>query len=143
MGMNNRKSIATLLTLTLLLLGFSARADNLALSGSELFGQFCASCHGTIARGDGPAAKSLQTEVPDLTLIASRQGGKFPADHVERIIDGRFIIGAHGTREMPIWGDGLSRSELGNPDAERATRTIIARLVEYLRSIQRSAKTFN
>lgn len=141
--MNNRNSIAAVLALTALLYGFAARADYLALSGSELFGQFCAACHGTTARGDGPAAKSLQTEVPDLTLIASRQGGKFPADRVERIIDGRYVIGAHGTREMPIWGEGLSRSELGNPDAERATRTIISRLVEYLRSIQRSAKTFD
>src|SRR6187551_294226 len=38
-------------------------------SGAELFDRFCASCHGSAARGDGPVAASLNVAVPDLTLI--------------------------------------------------------------------------
>jgi len=117
-----------------------ANADYLTMTGSELYGQFCASCHGPTARGDGPVAKSLTVPVPDLTLIAARQGGKFPTERVEKTIDGRYVIAAHGTRAMPIWGEGLSRTEIGNPDAERATQTIIAKLVEYVRSVQRPMK---
>ena len=115
-----------------------ARADYLAMSGAELYGRFCASCHGTSGQGDGPVAASLKVEVPDLTLIARRQG-TFPKDKIERVVDGRHTILAHGTRAMPVWGQEFLHNELGNPDAERATRLMIDRLVEHVRALQRSA----
>jgi hypothetical protein len=37
---------------------------------------------------------------------------------------------------MPVWGEDFSRAHIGSPDAERATRTIIARLVDYLETLQ-------
>ncbi len=76
-------------------------------------------------------------EVPDLTLLARRHSGTFPADLVERIIDGRHIIAAHGTRTMPIWGEEFGRMSIGEPDAEEVTRTAITQLVEYLQQLQR------
>lgn len=54
-----------------------------------------------------------------------------------RIIDGRHIIGAHGTRTMPIWGENLSRLEPGDPNAERAAQIVIERLTDYLEQLQR------
>jgi mono/diheme cytochrome c family protein len=114
-----------------------AHADFLAMSGAELYGRFCASCHGAQGRGDGPVAKSFKTEVPDLSLIARRQGGAFPRDRIERIIDGRFTLFAHGSREMPVWGAELYRTEIGNPDAERATQLMIERLLLHVQSLQR------
>jgi hypothetical protein len=60
---------------------------------------------------------------------------------VERIIDGRFVIGAHGSRTMPIWGEALSLSALGDPNAERATQTIIGRLADHLWQLQRTPPT--
>ena len=38
---------------------------------------------------------------------------------------------------MPVWGEDLSRAELGNPDAERGTRVIIQRLADYVWLLQK------
>jgi mono/diheme cytochrome c family protein len=104
--------------------------------GQELFVQYCASCHGSGARGDGPAAGALKTQPADLTRIAARRGGSFPAGEIARKIDGRFAPEAHGTREMPVWGSTFT-SQI--PDAgvsEEVSRGRIAVLVEYLKTIQ-------
>lgn len=114
-------------------------ADFLSMSGEELYRRFCAACHGIEGRGDGPVASYFTVEVPDLTLIARRARGTFPRERVARIIDGRHIIGAHGTRTMPVWGEDFTRAELGNPDADEATELLIERLVEYVSQIQRPA----
>jgi mono/diheme cytochrome c family protein len=112
-------------------------ADYVAMSGKDLYLRFCASCHGTTGRGDGPVASSFNVEVPDLTLIARRAGGEYPRERIERIIDGRHVIAAHGTRTMPVWGEDLGKLEIGNPDAERATRVIIQRLADHVWLLQR------
>jgi mono/diheme cytochrome c family protein len=114
-------------------------ADYVAMSGKDLYQRFCAACHGAEGHGDGPVAASFKVEVPDLTLIARRAGNAYPRERVVRIIDGRFIIGAHGSRTMPVWGEDLGRLEIGNPDAERATRVVIDRLADYLEQLQRPA----
>jgi mono/diheme cytochrome c family protein len=112
-------------------------ADYVAMSGKDLYVRFCASCHGVTGKGDGPVAGSLNVEVPDLTLIARRAKGVFPRDRIEKIIDGRHILGAHGSRKMPVWGEDFSRLEIGNPEAERSTRLIILRLADYVWLLQR------
>lgn len=132
-----RKACAFIATVPLAVGATAARAaDYAAMSGSQLYMRLCASCHGAEGRGDGPVAPSFSIEVPDLTLIARRRGGEFERDWVERVIDGRTSITAHGSRTMPVWGEDLSRMEIGNPDAERATRTILGRLVDYLETLQ-------
>ena len=107
------------------------------MSGEDLYRRFCASCHGVEGRGDGPVAASLRVEVPDLTLTADR-ATRTSRDRIARIIDGRYIVGAHGTRLMPVWGEDFARLEIGNPDAERSAQTIIGRLADYVGSLQRS-----
>jgi mono/diheme cytochrome c family protein len=129
---------AMLIGLLLLAAPAAFAADYVAMSGEDLYRRFCAACHGSGGRGDGPVAASFKVEVPDLTLIARRSGGLYPRDRVARIIDGRYILGAHGTRTMPVWGEDLSRLELGNPDAERATRIVIGRLADYVWQLQKS-----
>jgi cytochrome c1 len=113
--------------------------EDVTKSGKQLFEQYCASCHGESGRGDGPVANSLSVEVPDLTRLAQRHRSFFDREQVERIIDGRHVIGAHGTRTMPVWGEDFSRAQLGNPDAERGTRTVIVRLADYVWQLQRAA----
>lgn len=121
------------------LTGASAQFDAVTLadySGAELFERFCASCHGSGARGDGPVARSLNTVVPDLTAISSRYG-EFPVTLVRDVIDGRGIdLRAHGTRAMPVWGYELWVEEGADVVAQTAVRDVIAKLVEYLRSLQ-------
>ncbi|MET0660847.1 MAG: cytochrome c, partial [Steroidobacteraceae bacterium] len=74
------------------------------MTGEELYQRFCASCHGTTGRGDGPVSHYFTVEVPDLTLIARRASGTYPYERVVRIIDGRHTLAAHGSRAMPVWG---------------------------------------
>ena len=108
------------------------------LSGANLYQQLCASCHGTDARGEGPVASLIKIGVPDLTLIAHRDGGEFPAEDVRRAIDGRWARTAHGTRDMPVWGWRLYDISSTDEARERAeVDSMIDRLVEYLRSVQR------
>jgi hypothetical protein len=83
-------------------------------------------------------SRSLNVAVPDLTTIALRYG-EFPAGRIRDIIDGRGIdMGAHGTRTMPVWGYEFWVEEGGDVNAQRAVRGAITRLVEHLRSVQRS-----
>ena len=105
-------------------------------SGEEIFNRFCASCHGEMARGDGPVARSLGVMVPDLTKITQRYGG-FPTNLIRDTIDGRGArIDAHGTRTMPVWGYEFWIEEGGDRTAQEDMRKTIAKLVDYLRSIQ-------
>lgn len=105
-------------------------------SGEEIFGRFCASCHGDMANGDGPVARSLGVMVPDLTRISQRYGG-FPTQLVRDTIDGRGArVDAHGTRTMPVWGYEFWVEEGGDVTAQQEMRKTIAKLVDYLRSIQ-------
>lgn len=107
----------------------------LAELGEDSFRTYCASCHGISARGDGPAASALSSPPLDLRRIAQRRGGHFPEGEVGRIIDGRFDIDAHGSRDMPVWGEAFA-SSVPDPSAESIARGKVAVLVEYLKSIQ-------
>lgn len=72
-------------------------------SGALLFAQNCAACHGAGARGDGPAAAGLLESPADLTLIAERSGGVFPADDVLAKVHGYGGPGHFG--DMPDFAD--------------------------------------
>jgi mono/diheme cytochrome c family protein len=111
--------------------------DTRQLSGMEMYQQLCASCHGVSGKGDGPVASLIKIGVPDLTLLAHRDGGEFPTEDVRRTIDGRFDRQAHGARDMPVWGWQFYNSANANDAEERAVvDSMIDRLVVYLRSIQ-------
>jgi nucleotide-binding universal stress UspA family protein/mono/diheme cytochrome c family protein len=103
-------------------------------SGAEVFRTYCASCHGTSARGDGPLASSMTRKPANLTEIAKRNGGQFPTELVVKTIDGRQPVRGHGGPEMPVWGDVFVRSrEAGDADRVKA---VIKSLADYLESIQ-------
>jgi mono/diheme cytochrome c family protein len=116
-----------------LLAASTARAEDTYV-GSALFKTYCASCHGQSGKGDGPLAAKLRVRPPDLTLIAKRMGGTFPADKVRRIIDGRAPVKGHGGADMPIWGDAFQSSREGH--SEEAVKARIDALVEHLAEIQ-------
>ncbi|MEZ5063516.1 MAG: cytochrome c [bacterium] len=105
-----------------------------AFEGRHHYETLCSNCHGGDARGDGPLANLLRIVTPDLTRIAARHGGEFPADSVRAQIDGTRDVSAHGRRQMPVWG-----KPLGAPtdSAEAgAARRMLGELVAYLQSIQ-------
>jgi mono/diheme cytochrome c family protein len=105
---------------------------------------WCGPCHGQNAKGNGPVAISLKTPPPDLTGIAARNGGTFPAEAVRERIDGREVPAAHGSLEMPVWGYwfGLEATAGGllQEDRETAEKEVSRRiglLVEYLATLQK------
>jgi mono/diheme cytochrome c family protein len=138
--MSNAGIKATIALAVALHTGSAVAADDVTRTGKQLFERYCASCHGEAGRGDGPVASSLRVEVPDLTRFAQRHGSFFDRELVERIIDGRHVIGAHGTRTMPVWGEDLSRAHIGDPSAERSTRIEIVRLADYIWQMQRGTE---
>jgi mono/diheme cytochrome c family protein len=101
-------------------------------SGAEAFRTYCASCHGTDGTGAGPAAAALKRRPPDLTLICARNNGRFPAFRIAHVIDGYFVAFAHGSRDMPVWGDYFRGTK--RDDAVTALRE--HNLTEFIRSIQ-------
>ena len=110
----------------------------LAELGEPVYLRHCAACHGADGRGDGPSAGALRVAPADLTRIAARRGGTFPDGEVARYIDGRFAVPAHGTREMPIWGERLGDEIPDAEVSEEVVRGQISALLEYLKSIQRT-----
>ncbi|HVS13581.1 MAG TPA: cytochrome c [Thermoanaerobaculia bacterium] len=104
--------------------------------GEVLYQVHCQTCHGKRAAGDGPLAEHLRVAPADLRRLSHRLGGYSEAWLV-RVIDGREEVGAHGSREMPVWGIGFR--EPGRPgDQEADVRARIQDLVEYLVSIQQA-----
>lgn len=112
----------------------AGQSQRTAFSGKPLYSTYCATCHGTTAKGDGPFAKSLRKRPPDLTQLARQNQGTFPADRVTKIIDGRDPAVGHGNSDMPIWGDAFSRTK-EDSDPESVQLKIEA-IVKYLDSLQ-------
>lgn len=106
------------------------QANKNTARGQKLFMQYCASCHGTDGKGAGPAAASLKVAVPDLTKIP-KVNGKFPGLQVLNSISGERNIPAHGSKDMPVWGQ-LFRERKGETNA----KLDIYALQEYVESIQ-------
>ena len=133
-------SVVAILSVTLVACAPApVQRDVTQMSGLQMYQSFCASCHGVGGEGNGPVAPLVKIHVPDLTRIAQRDGGEFPTEDVRRTIDGRFDRPAHGPRDMPVWGWHFYRSGTPDDPAERArVDSLIDRLVQHLRSIQKS-----
>lgn len=105
-------------------------------AGQQYFVRYCSACHGVTGRGDGPASPALRTPPADVTRIAQRRGGRFPVVEIAALIDGRTIVPAHGSREMPIWGERFGEMVGGGSVGEEVVRGNLLVLIEYLQSIQ-------
>jgi mono/diheme cytochrome c family protein len=112
-------------------------AEPMTYTGPELYETFCANCHGRSGRGDGPVAPLLKAPVPNLTHIAARNGGRFPADEVYRYIDGQAESPTHGPRNMPVWGYEFYGDDPDDQIAHKQATRAIDRLVKHVRSLQR------
>lgn len=102
-------------------------------SGAQLYGQYCATCHGNDLRGNGPAPYPFVDFPPDLTTLARRHGGKFPDEYVSDVLRNGVVIPAHGPPEMPTWGTDFKAMDHSD-EAQVASR--IANLKNYIKSLQ-------
>jgi mono/diheme cytochrome c family protein len=131
---------AALLALMLSTATFQAAAQTLKLEparptqsieGVDSFKAYCATCHGTAGKGNGPAASALKTAPPDLTTLKQRKGRFSPSDIENRIV-GRNIPAVHGSGDMPVWGPifGAFTADTG------VEKLRVNNLVNYIGSIQ-------
>ncbi|HTY55744.1 MAG TPA: c-type cytochrome [Candidatus Binataceae bacterium] len=106
--------------------------------GKGSFVRYCASCHGVDGKGDGPMASMLSTKPSDLTQLAKKNNGTFPALKVADIIDGRNNVSAHGTPDMPVWGERFAETESGSGShtQQTAIRERIQLIIRYINHIQ-------
>lgn len=139
----------------ILLFSLSSYSDdssgpNITIGGVE-FERSCAICHGFNAKGKGVMSDSLTTKPADLTVLSKYNNGHFPFADIYEVIDGTSSAGAHGSREMPIWGDRYRKeAEKYNEVAEKYheitgqdkldeylhARGLILELVTYIMYIQ-------
>lgn len=119
----------------LALFAANAPADqDVEAAGKARFMENCAVCHGEDAKGGGPFTTLLKSAPSDLTQLSQGNGGEFPFNRVYDAIDGRASVkGAHGSKDMPIWGGEWKGSSVA---AETALRGQILEMIIYLRSIQ-------
>jgi mono/diheme cytochrome c family protein len=141
MGMRNLICFATLAMASIVASAQDAKTavkhetapQTSAASGKEMFQSYCASCHGKDAKGDGPAAAALKAAPADLTTLAKRNGGKYPADKVTTILRGQANLVPHGDQEMPVWGPVFWRMSQGH---EVEVQLRISNLNHYIESLQ-------
>ena len=112
------------------------------VSGKLQFREYCASCHGMDAKGDGPVAASLKKKPADLTMLAKNNGCVFPTQEVHDFIDGSKTAAGHGTREMPLWGyafmyrTGREVAMGAAPLSQEEVNKKIDRLAKYIQTLQ-------
>ncbi len=95
----------------------AGKADAIA-AGKDLFAANCASCHGTEAKGDGPAGQGLNPKPADLTQLSAK-------DDTDGYLIWRISEGggfAPFNSAMPAWKDTLNETQRWQ-------------IVSYLRSI--------
>jgi mono/diheme cytochrome c family protein len=127
----------------------AVQAEDLDVGKAE-FQSSCASCHGTDGKGKGPVSAQLKVLPPDLTILAKNNNGVFPTNAIYETIYGSRTIAAHGTREMPIWGERfnpvMELPHIVDPpydalDPSRELREVVVRtrilsVIDYLNRIQ-------
>jgi mono/diheme cytochrome c family protein len=76
-------------------------------AGKQIFGTNCSSCHGTDAKGDGPAAASLNPKPADLIDLQSEFGDAYL---FWRISEGGAMPPFNS--QMPSWKSTLSEDQI-------------------------------
>lgn len=136
------RSETVLIALSVLCFAGTAGAnDRNADFGKREYMNSCGVCHGMDGKGQADIAEFLKTAPPDLTRLSRKNGGVFPMARVYETIDGRLTVRAHGTRNMPIWGQRFSIADAPRYDdypynAEALVRSRILGLIDYLYRIQ-------
>lgn len=107
------------------------------LNGEHAYLDFCATCHGVDGRGNGPVAEFMTVPMPDLTLLEALNNGVYPSEEIYNAIEGNEDVRAHGSRDMPVWGNVWGEVD-GEPVRLEFVQDRINELVEYIRTLQRT-----
>lgn len=115
--------------------------DNMVDVGKREYINSCAVCHGADGQTRTQATEFLKVVPADLTTLSKRNGGVFPMARVFESIDGRSDFKAHGSRDMPIWGQRYTVEAAPDYDdyshnAEVFVRSRILSLIDYIYRLQ-------
>jgi mono/diheme cytochrome c family protein len=110
-----------------------AQAQTQPYSGESDYQDYCSSCHGSEAKGNGAIAKSLLRRPSDLTALTRRNNGRFPQEKVFKAVDGRRRF-VHSDSDMPAWAEVFATATESAGAVHAAAR--IDALVQYLQSLQ-------
>lgn len=105
-------------------------------AGYLSYRQYCASCHGLDAKGNGPVASTLKIPPADLTKLGKKYGMPLPRKKLIEFIDGRRMVRSHGTREMPVWGNRLFEVAPSREYRNAAILEVVESIVIYLETVQ-------
>lgn len=102
-----------------LALATTAQAD--LAKGKTAYSTYCASCHGNVGKGDGPAAAGLNPKPKDLSdgAYTSKLTDQYMMDITKK---GGAALGKSAL--MPPWGTALKDDDIKN-------------MVEYIRSLSK------
>jgi mono/diheme cytochrome c family protein len=106
------------------------------VSGQQMYASYCASCHGTAGVGNGPAAPAMKTQPTNLTTLSKKNGGTFPAAHIQTVLQFGIENNSHGSVEMPVWGDLLLTLHGSGPNNGMVVHQRIGNLTQYLKQMQ-------
>ena len=90
--------------------------------------------HGATGIGNGAAAPALKIAPANLSLLSKNNGGVFPSGHVSAVLQFGTTNPAHGSADMPIWGDLFST--MGTDGRDQA-KLRIRNISDYLKTLQK------
>jgi hypothetical protein len=99
----------------------------------SLYVRYCAECHGSGGRGDGPRASGMQPSPADLTRSTLSRS------ELIRVIDGRRPLKGHGSGSMPAWGPIFSNQ--AGPSGPRTSEIRVESLADEVLRLREAAVT--
>ena len=108
----------------------------LLAQGERTFVRLCTACHASGGSDREVMAAGPGVTPPDLRTIAVRRSGRFDPAEISEWIEGRSIPDAHGTRQMPVWGERLSEKYAPYVEGDALMGPTLDALVAYLASVQ-------
>ena len=104
--------------------------------GKAVYLKYCSACHGETGKGDGVVSGFMRPRPTDLTQLAKKNNGEFPMIEVIHNIDGTQTVSAHGSGDMPVWGEIFRQEAAGQIVGESQVRAKSLLIAEYVRTLQ-------
>jgi mono/diheme cytochrome c family protein len=110
--------------------------DPTDIVGKSEFINYCASCHGSDGKGNGPIVHFLKRKPKDLTQLTKENGNVFPFERIWGVFDGTYTMAEHGSTEMPIWGYKFVREAQLENQPNTTAKAKALDIILYLQVIQ-------
>lgn len=101
-----------------------------------LYVRYCSACHGQVGEGDGPAAQYMTPRPTNLTQIMKKHDNTFPFTATMKVIDGSNNVRAHGTPELPVWGEDWREESTTSPTERAQILGKVMMITQFVMSIQ-------